>query len=1653
MSERANRIEIRSKRMKEGEGFLYLLSFIFCLLSFGVSSVLADQPTPSDTLARAEGDTLFGGIVLSGVCDGRAVVLTWTKEEDFDPAWYVVYRDTSAHLLSFGFAQDKRLRSEQVSADAAHSLGVVPDTFYVDDEVDPGKVYYYSVSAVDTVRREQDRSEEIAVRIADEVEVVLEPTEVLLDGLPTEYSSRFPFPVSRFTEQSLLSSSLLGLDASPLSTYGAVDATTGGIALYFGMAYSASDSIYAEWYIAPNGAGAHIRISVEAVHGEAVVNAAYRDGEDWRELEEDESPIINPQSPITKDQSIEGIRIKTRTDEEEVGVELLIHRTEVWVTDRAFDPSVRYHLRKPDNEAPMPPTALSVVPEIGQNRLAWIASPDSDVAQVRIYRRTPAEGQGGRGAGGGSPLLLCSSAPLPVFVDTSAIADVAYIYQVSAVDRFGNESARSEPVTGTALPPDALGPMVSEVQVVPDTVTVGEGVYVWAALSDSLRGGSPIAAVEALFDSSGEFGTGIPFEAKDGWLDGPNEEIEGTLFFPGRERRGPYRLYLHGMDARGNWGPFAVLSVFVEVPKDTVPPPKVEDVQAMDVVGDERGALVVMWSPSSAPDAVYYRVYRTDAGGDGAMMVLGRTEKTSFFDTTSALEGAYLYGVTAVDSSGNEGMLEDMVGPVRPLDDVAPRVVEGSFRPAPGATWVSSEAPIVFEVADEGVGVDMASLQIVVDGEAYTAERPDSSASLRMTLMEVAGSDSAVAVTVRPERGFDFGEEVHVAVSVEDRSGNRFEEEYVFFIEPWHFRSLASDSVVASEGDSLMVEGKVSVSSASLRMTLLIPPGALESDGWIHLGTVEGAPELPEGIVAWGDIWAIAGDSTVVGKEDRAWTLWVFSPTEEEPAPEHLWLFVLDEANIWRRAGLLVPDPSASLRRSGTGGFEGKIVWPLTAESLENLQGSKGAGGQRGFPPAPLLLCSSAAVLAFGAYSEEEPPYLVEADPAQDEEDVSLEAPIRLRIRDEGAGVDTSSVRLEINGVEVDSSEVAISWAEDQSEEDRAEGKRPMEVLVRYEPTISWALGDTVYVGIAAADLAGMANWLREEYRFVVVGDTTAPQIGRIKMGPFEAGMDGKIAVEVHDEGPGDSLRFAQGQALSVRLFYGMGGAASYDSLDMIVEEGWYTGIIPGERIGMRDVRVRIRASDGRNEATFPEQGWAYEEVRISGEMLPVERPPGSYRMFSLPFVPEEDRALGFLEDALGPYDPERWRVLRRNERGGYDEVPDLVSARPGEAFYLMVREPIVAIPVGTGRSVRSDRSYEVLLHPGWNQVGVPFAFPVSWASIMEASGYPDLEGPWVFDGTNRFFGFAQNDVYGATMLEPWKGYWIRSRREAPVILSVPPQETAAGGQVGRWATSPAPLRRGEGAGWVMRVSVWADSLGDPDNFIGISEEAAQGWDRSDLSEPPVVGPSLVLYFPHPDWEGHPTKLAGDFRPYEGETLTWDFVVEAADTALREATLTFEGVADVPEGLRVVLVDPEREERMDLSGADSYSFAFNGDVHRRSMALIVEGDLFEAAAESSYVSAAAKPVWLQNYPNPFNQQTLITYTVPKEALPEGAAEAQCQLIVYNMLGQEMFRLVDAPKAPGTYSLEWDGREVGAGIYFLKLTVGNLEVMKRVMLVK
>lgn len=80
-----------------------------------------------------------------------------------------------------------------------------------------------------------------------------------------------------------------------------------------------------------------------------------------------------------------------------------------------------------------------------------------------------------------------------------------------------------------------------------------------------------------------------------------------------------------------------------------------------------------------------------------------------------------------------------------------------------------------------------------------------------------------------------------------------------------------------------------------------------------------------------------------------------------------------------------------------------------------------------------------------------------------------------------------------------------------------------------------------------------------------------------------------------------------------------------------------------------------------------------------------------------------------------------------------------------------------------------------------------------------------------------------------------------------------------------------------------------------------------------------------------------------------------------------------------------------------------------------------------------------------SYPNPFLDRATITYTIPEER-SSGVAVA---LAIYDLLGRRVRTLVDTRQFPGTFSVDWDGRDgagdpVAAGAYLCRLTAADSE---------
>jgi hypothetical protein len=81
----------------------------------------------------------------------------------------------------------------------------------------------------------------------------------------------------------------------------------------------------------------------------------------------------------------------------------------------------------------------------------------------------------------------------------------------------------------------------------------------------------------------------------------------------------------------------------------------------------------------------------------------------------------------------------------------------------------------------------------------------------------------------------------------------------------------------------------------------------------------------------------------------------------------------------------------------------------------------------------------------------------------------------------------------------------------------------------------------------------------------------------------------------------------------------------------------------------------------------------------------------------------------------------------------------------------------------------------------------------------------------------------------------------------------------------------------------------------------------------------------------------------------------------------------------------------------------------------------------------------------QNYPNPFNPTTKIKFNIPKQT--------HAKLVVYDILGRELEKLVDKEMQSGSYEVIFDGKNLPSGVYFYRITTKEFSQTKKFVLMK
>lgn len=85
-----------------------------------------------------------------------------------------------------------------------------------------------------------------------------------------------------------------------------------------------------------------------------------------------------------------------------------------------------------------------------------------------------------------------------------------------------------------------------------------------------------------------------------------------------------------------------------------------------------------------------------------------------------------------------------------------------------------------------------------------------------------------------------------------------------------------------------------------------------------------------------------------------------------------------------------------------------------------------------------------------------------------------------------------------------------------------------------------------------------------------------------------------------------------------------------------------------------------------------------------------------------------------------------------------------------------------------------------------------------------------------------------------------------------------------------------------------------------------------------------------------------------------------------------------------------------------------------------------------------------------NYPNPFNPTTRIEYALPQAGM--------VRLIIYDVAGREVRRLVNETLPAGRHAVEWNGlddggRPAASGLYIYRLQAGSFEDVRKMVIIK
>ncbi|HKI46438.1 MAG TPA: T9SS type A sorting domain-containing protein, partial [Balneolales bacterium] len=354
---------------------------------------------------------------------------------------------------------------------------------------------------------------------------------------------------------------------------------------------------------------------------------------------------------------------------------------------------------------------------------------------------------------------------------------------------------------------------------------------------------------------------------------------------------------------------------------------------------------------------------------------------------------------------------------------------------------------------------------------------------------------------------------------------------------------------------------------------------------------------------------------------------------------------------------------------------------------------------------------------------------------------------------------------------------------------------------------------------------------------------------------------------------------------------------------------------------------------------------------------------------------------------------------------------------KPGRGFWVISNNDVKVSRQTPTVQLDQDTSFSIPLHSGWNIISTPFNLTVSWSTVQQANQIPD--SVWAYSG---------GQYHSSAYLTPYHGYYLYNRKDLSKLKI--PYMTVSSKRYSEVNTRP-PL--------VQIIATPVGSHSSSTVNIGFSEKGEREMKDTVQYAPPRAFEPVRLTLYQDGHEG-PKDLNTVLATYSGGSLK--YTLHLLTKPNNPVRIHVRGLQEYPE--YTFYLSEDSGDNHDLN--DNSSVTLQPQNKMTIMTLWIKKN--DNKITDNKETKPQKFSLDQNYPNPFNDETVIGYSIP--TVYNGR---HVELTIFNILGNEVCKLVDRQQSSGNYTIHWNAGDYSSGVYLYQLKIGNHEKTKKMLLLK